>query len=240
MDRSNTKITRRNKQIMKKSIIVTTYNHQIEENLASYQYMVMNKFRGDIPFIAYKYPYVHEQMTHGDMLNKYVHDLFYDMGADCILFIDIDCIPLNKECIETTFELAYGGNLVGNIQRANHYQNNEHVYVGSPYICFTREIYEAAGCPTMRYTHHGDTCEQMTYNCERSGIPVIKFMPVETESPINDDGDYWPLAKGMPQYGIGTTYKYNDQIMNYHLFSSRVHKFNKLFYNKCHEVIMRS
>lgn len=220
-----------------KPIIATCYNHQVEENLHYYQWMVLSKFKGNIPFVSYKYPYVHEEMTHGDMLNKYVHDLFYDKGADCILFIDIDCIPLNKECIKTTFDLAYSGNLVGNIQRSNHIQNNKHTYVGSPYICFTRELYESVGCPSMRYTHHGDTCEQMTYNCEKMNIPVIKFMPSDIDSPYNEQGDYWDLEDNMPKYGIGTTYVYDGKIMNYHLFSSRNHKFNKLFYNKCHRVI---
>lgn len=220
-----------------KPIIVTLYNHQVDENLVHYQTMVMNKYKGKIPFLPFKYLYEQGELDHGDILNKYVHDLFYDMGADCVLFIDVDCVPLNQECIDTTFELAYQNKLVGNIQRSNHLENNKHTYVGSPYICFTKELYESIGCPTLRYTHHGDACEQLTFNCEEKGIEVVKFNPVYSEMPYDDDGNYWELGENMPKYGIGTTYEYEGNLMTYHLFCSRKHKFNQLFYNKCHKII---
>jgi predicted glycosyltransferase involved in capsule biosynthesis len=223
---------------MKKSIIVTCYNNEIDSKLPIYQKMVIDKFRGTIPFLSLKFPYSYQELNHGDLLNKCLHDSFYDMGADCILFIDVDCVPLNKECVEAVFDLAYSNKLVGNIQRSNHLENNEHTYVGAPFICFSKSLYESVGCPTMRHTHHGDTCEQLTYNCEKEGIEVIKFMPSHSECAYDENGSYWDLEKGMPKYGIGTIYSYNGMEMNYHLFCSRENKFNKLFFNKCHELIV--
>ena len=61
-------------------------------------------------------------------------------------------------------------------------------------------------------------------------------MPVHSES-VNEDGEYWNLADGMPKYGIGTTFSNGEFDVSYHLFCSRFHKYNKLFLNKCHNII---
>jgi hypothetical protein len=223
---------------MRKPIIATCFNNEIDPKISIYQKMVVDKFRGFIPFLSLNFPYPYQNINHGDLLNKCVHDLFYDMGADCILFMDVDCVPLGKHCFDVAFDLAYNNDtLVGNIQRSNHLNNNKHTYVGAPFICFSKKVYEAAGCPTMRHTHHGDTAEQLTYNCEREGISIVKFMPSDSQFPYNDNGDYWNLADRMPKYGIGTTYSYNEVEMNYHLFCSREHKFNKIFFDKCEQLI---
>ena len=103
-------------------------------------------------------------MNHGDILNKAVHKIFYEMGADCILIVDIDAIPLSTEALEETLHIAYSGHVVGNIQRSNHCDNDKHVYVGSSYNCFTRYTYENAGSPTMCYNAKYDTCELLTVN----------------------------------------------------------------------------
>jgi predicted glycosyltransferase involved in capsule biosynthesis len=222
---------------MTKPIIITVFNDEIDPKLPIYQKMVIDKFRGNIPFLSLRFPYPHQELNHGDMLNKCLHDSFYDMGADCVMFIDVDCVPVNRECIEITFDLAYSGKLVGNIQRSNHIKNNEHTYAGSPFVCFSKALYESVGCPTMRHTHHGDVCEQITYNCETQGVEIIKYMPTQSQCAYDENGSYWDLAQGMPKYGIGTTYSHEEMEMNYHLFCSREHRFNKLFFDRCHGLI---
>jgi hypothetical protein len=220
-----------------KPLIVTCFNNDIDERLVKYQSMVINSIKKDIPFVSFKYPYHHTEMLHGDILNKLTHKMFYENGADCILIIDVDCIPLSYDALETTFMLAYEGHVVGNIQRSNHLNNNQHVYAASSYVCFSEKTYEKIGRPTMCYSNVGDTVEQVTFNAERSGVPVTLFTPTHVESPYNEHGDYWDLADGMPKYGIGTTFGYNGKDMTYHLFSSRDHIHNHLFFNKCHRMI---
>lgn len=221
-----------------KPVIFTCFNQAIDPKLIHYQTMVMEKYRGNIPFFVVKYPYLEDEMLHGDILNKYTHGLFYEKGFDCILIIDTDCIPLSKKALEYTFEKAYQGSLVGNIQRANHLNNGQHVYAASSYICFSHETYVRIGRPTHCYSNDGDTCEQFTYNAERSGVPLELFMPKHYDSSFNEKGDLWDLKDGMPKYGIGTTFGTPELDISYHLFSSRQHKFNKLFFNKCHNILM--
>lgn len=218
-------------------IIVTGYNNKIDLKVVNYQRMAVDKIRGSIPFFAYDY--TGSDMLHGDVCNKLIHKLFYEYqeGADCLLFLDIDCIPLSKKAITWTLEQAYSGQLVGNAQRSNHYNNNQHVFAAISYAAFTREIYEKAGSPTMTFSKKYDCSELLTVNCEKNNIPVNLLIPTHSESP-NEEGKYWDLADGMPKYGIGTTFSNGGMDISYHLFCSRFNKYNKLFLNKCHNIIM--
>jgi len=224
---------------MRKPIIFTCFNNEIDYKLSIYQKMVIDKFKSEVPFLSLMFPYPYQQLNHGDLLNKCLHDVFYNIGADCVLIIDVDCVPLNSDCVQTVFDLAYSDKLVGNIQRSNHIENKQHTYVGAPFISFSKKLYQYIGCPTLRHTDRGDTCEQLTYNCEQLEVEVIKFMPTHSECGYDQNGSYWDLAEGMPKYGIGTTYSYNGMEMNYHLFCSREQKFNKMFFDKCHELITK-
>ena len=218
-------------------LIVTAYNDKIDPKVVTYQSMVVDKLRNGIPF--YSWNYSGHDLYHGDVCNKLIHRAFYEYtntNIDCILFLDIDAIPLSTEAIEYTLDLAYKGQLVGNAQRSNHYDNNQHVFAAVSYAAFTKETYEQAGSPTMAYNKKFDVSEIMTFNCEREKIPVTFFMPTHYEE-IPEDGNLWNLADDMPKYGIGTTFGHNGKDLSYHLFSSRFHKYNNLFYNKCHNII---
>lgn len=223
-----------------KPIIISTYNNQIDPRIAMYQKMVIDKFRHQTPFLSINYPYTSDEMLHGDILNKYVHHAFYTLGADCILLLDVDAVPLSTQAVITTLHYAYQNYLVGNIQRSNHYNNQQHTYCAPSYCCFTREVYEAAGSPTMSYNSQYDTGELLTVNAAKNSIPIIKFMPTKIDAPINPQGEYWDLADGMPKYGIGTTFSFDGNDISYHLFSSRDHIFNNYFFDRCHSLIMKS
>ena len=220
-----------------KPVIVTGYNNNIDPRVVYYQRMVVDKLRGPVPFFAYDY--TGSDMLHGDVCNKLIHKMFYEYqdGFDCILFLDIDCIPLSKKAVHWTLEQAYSGQLVGNAQRSNHYENDQHVFAAVSYAAFTRDTFEKAGSPTMCFSKKYDCSELLTVNCEKNNIPVQLLMPSKSDSP-NEEGGYWNLADGMPKYGIGTTFSNGDMDISYHLFCSRFHKYNRLFFNRCHNIIV--
>lgn len=217
-------------------IIVTAYNKQIDPGIVYHQHMVVEKFRNDIPFFPYNY--TGSDMMHGDALNRLVHMMFYEyrQGADCIVVLDIDCVPLSAEALEYTVMSAYEGRLVGNAQRSNHYDNNQHVYAAPSYMAFTKQTYERAGYPTMNFSHKYDCGELLTVGCERAGVPVELFMPSKYDSP-NELGELWDLADGMPKYGIGTEFSHRGRPISYHLFCSRFNQYNHLFYAKCNQLL---
>lgn len=217
-------------------IIVTTYNNQIDPAIVYHQRIVVNKLRRGIPFLPYDFS--GSDMTHGDACNKVVHKAFYEYieGADCIMLLDIDCIPLSIEALEWTFHQAYSGKLVGNAQRSNHYENGQHVYAAPSYMCFTRDTFEAAWSPTMCFSKKYDCGELLTVNCRKAGVPVELLMPSKWDS-LNEDGRLWDLADGMPKYGIGTTFSNGRHDISYHLFCSRLNRYDGHFMKKCLEVM---
>ncbi len=215
--------------------IFTIYNNAIDKRLFHYQSMVVDKFRGDIEFLSIYHEYPNDKINHGDVLGIWINRLFNTTNCDCLLILDIDCIPLTQKSIETTFELAYNGNLVGNIQRTNHIQNNQHVFVAPSFLGLSKQTYKNLGRPTFSDSEDGDVAEQLTYNAENLGIPCIYYMPKHSE--LFPEGNSWALADGMPHYGIGTTFEFQGMDMSYHLFESRLGKWNQMFYNKCHQLI---
>jgi len=219
-------------------LIFTCYNHLIDKQMVDLQRQVVDKLRGNIPYKDLVYNFTMDMFDHGDILNRALTHIFYHFNHDCVLILDIDAIPLNTKAILKTFELAYSGNLVGNIQRANHCQNDKHTYVAPSYMCFTRDFYEHCGSPNLAYTNKYDTGEMLTVNAERFNMPVIKFMPHHVESPTFDTQEYWPLADGMPTYGIGTTFEYNGEPLTYHLFGAARQIYNHLFYTKCEQILL--
>ena len=221
-------------------IIFTSFNDDVDPKFIEYQHKIIDKLGFADIYMPLYYKWHHSEMLHGDILNKFINKAFYERGHDCILIMDVDCIPLSKEAIDITFELAYNNILVGNAQRSCHIENNNHVYAASSYICFTEELYRNAGRPNMLPNRDGDTCEQMTYNVRRMNeLNINKFMKLFVPNAIdapNEKGEYWTLSGDM-KYGIGTTFSFNGMPMNYHLFGSRLGIFNQLFFDKAEEVL---
>lgn len=222
-------------------VIFTFHNDAIDKKIVEYQAKVIEKLtQGRIAFRPMYSNLSFDVMDHGEVMNKAVYHLLYRSKEywDCILILDIDCIPLSYQALETTFNLAYQGNLVGNIQRSNHLENNQHTYVAPSYMCFTRDYYEDIGTPSLNNTWKYDVGECLTVNAEKLNKPTIKFMPIHVEyTPEGEGAKYYRLADGMPNYGIGTTFGYNGVPMSYHLFSSAQGTYKQWFFNKCDSII---
>lgn len=217
-------------------LIFTCYNHLIDPKIVEYQKAVINKFDCGIPFKAHKYDFLLGEWGHGDLLNKAISDFLYYRGYDALLILDVDAIPLSSEAVLTTFELAYEGNLVGNIQRANHLPSVG-TYVAPSFMCFTRDTLELAGNPSMSETSRTDVAGIFTKSCERFNIPTVRYLPTHSEAPALDTGEYWYLGEGLPTYGHGTTFSHNGKPMSYHLFNSARATFNDNFYRKCEDIL---
>jgi len=222
-------------------VILTYYNDKIDKKIVEYQQKVVEKFtNGRLPFRPKFSPYSFTEMAHGDMLNRYIYNIFYEGPEyyDCVLLLDIDCIPLSYEGIEQTLIAAYDGYLVGNIQRTNHFENGQHTYVAPSYMSFTKEYYEEIGSPTFNNNWKYDVGELMTVNAEKFNKPIVKLMPMNVEHEMQGEEEkYFRLADGMPNYGIGTTFGLNDMEISYHLFGSAQNRWNQMFYQKCESIL---
>lgn len=159
---------------------------------------------------------------------------------DVILFLDIDCVPLNDSAIDTYIALAQEGALVGNAQRTNHLDNGQHVFAAPSALAISKETYLKIGKPTaFPNNQRSDVAEEYTWAAEQNGVPVYFSMPMRYDSPPNrfewekDQPPYWALADGMPAYGVGTTFGMNSVEMFYHNFQIFHQGQQERFQNKC-------
>lgn len=145
---------------------------------------------------------------------------------EIIIFLDIDCIPLNDKALPELAIQAKEDVLIGGIQRANHIDNKGHLYVGPFCMAFKVAKYRELGSPSFIYTRRGDRGEELTYLWEAAKLPVTMLWPSHVELPM------WALKTGI-MFGLGTTYE--DKF--YHSFGIRESQMHDRFIQKCNEII---
>ena len=233
----------RSKPLPKKRAIFTYNNFQVNNSIVDYQKLVIDKLN-TVPNCTYEYLRYNapDGVVWPDTVIDYgFQNLFYGRGVDTILLLDIDCVPLNSASLHYMFQQAELGILIGNIQRANHIENDKHVYIAPSAICISKETFEKLGKPSFAPNSKGDVGESLTYLAEKLSIPMEMFMPAAYEKIPYQRSEPWPLADGMPLYGIGTTYAdANGNEMFYHLFQSSMNLYNDLFYDKCKAILQRA
>jgi predicted O-methyltransferase YrrM len=156
-------------------------------------------------------------------------DYFRVLHHDAYVILDIDCIPLTPWAIVWMLENAHAGIIVGAAQRANHLENDGHLYAGPCALAFSRETFERLGCPSFKETPRADVAEELTHACEEAGIPVSLLWPTHVTTPK------WTLQAGI-QFGLGTTFGGAF----YHAFEIRHGQTVKMFLQKCDEVLAGS
>lgn len=154
-----------------------------------------------------------------DLLLKRVPD-------DIVIILDIDCVPLKHNSFEYLYSYAKEGMLVGAIQKANHIQNNNHLYVGPFCMAFSLKKYQELGSPSFIETRRGDVGEELTYIWQANGEEVKFMWPSSVATPL------WFLTQ-KEMFGYGT--KYSDTF--YHQFCSREQQGTQQFINECKKVI---
>lgn len=146
--------------------------------------------------------------------------------SDVIVFLDIDCIPLNQKALTFIVDQASQGFIAGAVQRANHLNNNSHLYVGPFCMAFSFDQYKKLGCPSLRETGRGDCAEELTYVWEEKGPGIKLLWPSHVYRPA------WALTDGI-SFGYGTTYEKSF----YHAFAIRQMFMQGQFIDRCKEVI---
>lgn len=224
-----------------KKCIFTYCNHQIDNNIIEFQHNVINKFNNidDCTYEFLRYN-ADDGVVFPDQVIDYAFKvLFYEKQYDIILMLDIDCIPLSTNALHYVFDKALNGYIIGNIQRSNHISNNEHIYVAPSTMCISKSVFELLDKPSFAPNSRSDIGEELNFIAESKQIPIEMFLPQSFETLPLHESEPWNLKEGMPKYGIGTTFiNSNNEEMFYHLFQSRVHVFNQLFYNKCVNILI--
>jgi hypothetical protein len=151
--------------------------------------------------------------------------------SDVIVFMEPDCIPLNKDSLFDYIKYAHRNEtFVGIAQVSNHIPPKSHIYAAPGFYAMSKKAYDKLGRPSFTETFRSDTAEEICYIAEQNGIKYRALMPTYFEKPSSEG--IWPLSN-LGYYGIGTVF---DNAI-YHLYQSRMAENIEMFVNRCNQVI---
>lgn len=238
---------------MKNPCIVSYYMGNVDDRTVEYQKAVVNKFNNSsIPFYQ-----VQANIRHGFFIDYFwkMNGVSVDTMAgqnvnqqldhDVVLFLDIDCIPLNENAIDFYLKEAANGYLIGNAQRSNHIDNDQHVFAAPSAFAISKENFIKIQSPSAIETGRSDVGEEYTWKAKEFDVKVKLSYPIKYDAPPirmswepKDSPEYWALADGMPVYGIGTTFG-NDEVgeLFWHNFQIFQPGQQERFWNKCESIL---
>jgi len=134
---------------MKNPCIVTYFMGNILDKTPELQRAVVEKFnKSKVPLYQVK-----GQPTHGQFIDYFwtvngaapdymsSAQIKQELDHDVILILDIDCIPLSEHSIDYYLEQAAAGKIIGNVQRSNHIENDQHLFAAPSAIALSRETF---------------------------------------------------------------------------------------------------
>lgn len=224
--------------------IVTYYMDNIDPKTVQLQSKVVEKYNKS----KHEHYLVKANLRHGAFMDYFwclngVNVLTFansiierKVDHDVIFFLDVDCVPLNENSIDEYIQKAADGFLVGNIQRSNHIQNDQHVFAAPSAVALSRETFLKIGKPSALENHRSDVSEEYTWAAEENGVPVDLYLPLRYDRKPSEC-DYWALKDGMPVYGQGTTFGRDGVETFYHNFQIFHEGQQQNFWNKCEEIL---
>jgi hypothetical protein len=151
-------------------------------------------------------------------------------SSDVIVFMEPDCIPLNKSYLEYIKYVNRNDTFVGIAQVSNHIPPKSHIYAAPAFYAISKKAYDKLGRPSFTETRRSDTAEEICYMAEDKGMKYRALMPTYFEKPSSKG--IWPLSN-LGYYGIGTVF--DNSI--YHLYQSRMAENIEMFVKRCDQVI---
>lgn len=226
----------------------------VDEKTVNLQKQVVEKFN------PLKIPHIHVRgdISHG-MFIDYIwalngqppytlknNNINKQLDFDAVLFLDVDCVPLNDKAIELYLSRALQGVIVGNAQRSGHIENNNHLFAAPSAIAVSRETFEKIGRPSSIETTRGDVMEEYTYMAEVNNIKVELALPIRYDGEVyrypyeKDRRPYWTLENNLPNYGLGTTFGTEDHgELFWHNFQIFLPGQQERFQKKCEDILLR-
>ena len=152
--------------------------------------------------------YTVQNIRHGEWMDAVMDKT----DADIVLFLDIDCVPTNKDIVDKAIAwVMQHGTFIGIAQASNHIPPYSHIFAAPAFFAITKKIWDKMSRPTFLETEQSDVAENVSYAAEEKGKPYRALYPVKCREPLWRLGNY-----GM--YGIGTEFIGGI----YHLYQSRM------------------
>lgn len=234
-----------------KPCIVSFFMDNIDMKTVELQRKVVAKYnRSNVPHYSIQVALPHGVAfdyfwaLNGSPVEAFGDKIPKQMDHDAVLFLDVDAVPLVDRAIDTYLAYAYEGHLAGNAQSSNHIGDGQHMFAAPSAVAISKDTYDKIGRPSAYENPRADVGEEWTHKAREHKVPVDLAMPMwYDEAPHRydwepkDSNPYWTLAKGFPNYGVGTTFGDDLGKLFYHQFQIRIPGMQEKFWKKCESIL---
>ena len=167
--------------------------------------------------------YTMQNIPHG----AWMDGIMLSSDADMKLFLDIDCVPTNKEIVDKSIHWAMENkSMVGIAQASNHIPPYSHIFAAPAFLAISAEGWKNMGQPSFSENEQCDVAENVSYAAEINKIKYKTLFP--THYFKEPEGGAWDLHT-YGKYGIGTHFEGGV----FHLYQARMSGHPETFYNVC-------
>jgi hypothetical protein len=207
---------------MKKSVeIFSLHWNNVDTRMITAHKAVMQHF--EIPLVYHAI-----NMDHGQWMDQ----VMSISDAEVIVFLEPDCIPINKvNFLDAIYYAIENDTFCGIAQASNHIEPKNHIYAAPGFFAITQSAYNRLNKPSFMCTNRGDAGEEVSWQAEELNENYRVILPTHYERSPREGG-VWNLGP-LGHYGIGTVF--SDTV--YHLYQGRYNDNVELFKQRCNEVI---
>ena len=150
--------------------------------------------------------------------------------ADVVLFVDNDCVPLNRQAVMEA--ISWAGkhkSFLGLAQASNHINHGTHVFAAPAFLAIERSAWLNLGRPSCQPTARGDVAEELSWRAEEEGLSYRAWYPSHYHHPSREG--LWQLGN-YGTYGIGSVFA--ERV--FHLYQGRFADNVDLFEMVCQQI----
>lgn len=172
--------------------------------------------------------YTLARLPHG----MWMSEVMSNSTADVVGFLDIDCIPTNKQVVDDAVSYCeQTKSFVGIAQASNHILPCSHIFAAPAFFFVWRETWETLQRPTFSEVPDlADVAENVSYAAEMAGLRYKTLFPTHYTKDA-DEGPWHLHTYG--KYGIGTHFEGGV----FHLYQARMNNNVDLFVETAKNII---
>lgn len=190
--------------------------------------IILNNHKRVLDYFDIPVNYTEENINHG----LWIDHVLKTFDSDIFVFMDSDCVPLNRAAFDEAVVYCSNGYLVGNAQVTNCIDAKHDLFCAPSFLVISKDYYNSIGRPSaMNSTENRcDIAQQITRSAVKHEKRIKMNFPTSFQGIPR--GGIWRLS-GYGYYGIGTIY---DNKM-YHLYQTRFAKNVDLFEETCNHIV---
>lgn len=220
--------------------IISFYGNDLPKEIIELQKKVFDLFEIEmeqIPFVDNTNP-----DRHAIAIENY---LTSNNDWDSVTLFDVDCIPIDRDCIKRAIEIIKDDEtLYGNAQASNVFDINPYKtppFAAPSFLSFTRKFWENSNCKNFKFTHYPnpdghitevDVAEKFTRENEKQGRKIVLAYPTKT---IADFTWQYDGSFGYRKFNYGNGTEFDSG--TFHNFQIRVPDKQIVFVDYCKKLL---